>query len=127
GREWNYSVATDVLGRVVEVVSGPPLDEFFADEVFKPLGMIDTAFSLDEDAARRLARLYVPSPGTRRARALDTALGDGGVRAIHRPSCLSGAGGSSTAPGTTTGSPRCCSMVASRRGCACSGAGRCAS
>ncbi len=44
GTEWNYSVATDVLGRVVEVVSGQRLDEFLASRIFGPLGMTDTAF-----------------------------------------------------------------------------------
>jgi CubicO group peptidase (beta-lactamase class C family) len=39
GAEWNYSVSTDVLGRVVEVVSGQSLDEFFAERIFEPLGM----------------------------------------------------------------------------------------
>ena len=44
GSQWNYSVATDVLGRVVEVASGQRLDEFFTDRIFRPLGMTDTAF-----------------------------------------------------------------------------------
>ena len=39
GTEWNYGVSTDVLGRVVEVLSGRPLDAFFAEQVFAPLGM----------------------------------------------------------------------------------------
>ncbi|HZG88900.1 MAG TPA: serine hydrolase domain-containing protein, partial [Pseudonocardia sp.] len=63
GAEWNYSVATDVLGRVVEVASGRPLDEFFAEEVFGPLDMTDTAFSVPADDVDRLAALYVPKPG----------------------------------------------------------------
>ena len=44
GAEWNYSVATDVLGRVIEVVSGQRLDEFFAARILRPLGMTDTGF-----------------------------------------------------------------------------------
>src|ERR1700757_741238 len=44
GAEWNYSVATDVLGRVVEVASGRSLDDFFEQRIFRPLGMTDTAF-----------------------------------------------------------------------------------
>ena len=44
GAEWNYSVSTDVLGRVVEVVSGQPLDEFFSSRILRPLGMTDTGF-----------------------------------------------------------------------------------
>src|SRR5712672_1503823 len=44
GTEWNYSVATDVLGRVIEVASGQSLDEFFAQRILGPLGLTDTAF-----------------------------------------------------------------------------------
>ncbi|MGN6473543.1 MAG: serine hydrolase domain-containing protein, partial [Mycobacteriales bacterium] len=44
GTEWLYSVATDVVGRLVEIWSGKPLDEFFADEIFRPLDMADTGF-----------------------------------------------------------------------------------
>ena len=59
GRAWNYSVATDVLGRIVEVASGLPLDEFFRTRLFEPLGMRDTGFSIDRADADRLATLYV--------------------------------------------------------------------
>src|SRR5689334_9846733 len=61
GTEWNYSVATDVLGRVVEVASGQRLDDFFRTRILDPLGMADTGFYLDEDAADRLAALYMPT------------------------------------------------------------------
>ena len=44
GTSWNYSVATDILGRVVEVVSGMTLDRFFEERIFAPLGMHDTSF-----------------------------------------------------------------------------------
>src|SRR5262249_30097300 len=60
GTEWNYSVATDVLGRVVEVASGQRLDEFFAARVLGPLGMTDTAFYAGDEGAGRLAALYTP-------------------------------------------------------------------
>ncbi len=62
GAEWNYSVATDVLGRVVEVVSGRPLDAFLSEEILGPLGMVDTGFSVPESELGRLAELYVPTP-----------------------------------------------------------------
>src|SRR5580693_714259 len=55
GAEWNYSVATDVLGRVVEVASGRRLDEFFAERIFGPLGMADTGFWVGEADQGRLA------------------------------------------------------------------------
>jgi CubicO group peptidase (beta-lactamase class C family) len=62
GSEWLYSVATDVLGRLVEVVSGQPLDEFFAEHIFNPLGMVDTGFSVEPDRQHRLAALYAMAP-----------------------------------------------------------------
>jgi CubicO group peptidase (beta-lactamase class C family) len=58
GSEWNYSVATDVLGRVVEAASGQSLDEFFAQRIFGPLGMTDTAFYVAPEDLGRLAALY---------------------------------------------------------------------
>jgi CubicO group peptidase (beta-lactamase class C family) len=88
GAEWNYSVATDVLGRVVEVASGQRLDEFFGDRILRPLGMTDTAFWADEAAQKRLAALYSPGPEGRATR-LD-ALGKG---ALREPLMLGGGGG----------------------------------
>lgn len=87
GSEWNYSVSTDVLGRFIEVVSRQPLDEFFEQRIFTPLGMIDTSFGTDD--VERLAALYVPEPGTRKAMRND-ALGHLGV---GRPDYFSGGGG----------------------------------
>jgi CubicO group peptidase (beta-lactamase class C family) len=66
GTEWNYSVATDVLGRVVEVASGQSLDDFFAARILRPLGMTDTAFQATD--VGRLATLYVAGPGNRPVR-----------------------------------------------------------
>jgi CubicO group peptidase (beta-lactamase class C family) len=62
GTEWQYSVATDVLGRLVEVISGQPLDEFFASRIFGPLGMTDTAFFAGADRASRLGPVYTAGP-----------------------------------------------------------------
>ena len=64
GSEWNYSVATDVLGRVIEVISGARLDQFFAERIFEPLKMPDTRFWVPEADAGRLAAFYSPQPGT---------------------------------------------------------------
>ncbi len=88
GAEWNYSVASDVLGRVVEVASGQPLDRFFAERIFGPLGMVDTRFFVDGDDAQRFAALYVRGPDGRATRfdALGTA-------ALRPPAVLSGGGG----------------------------------
>jgi CubicO group peptidase (beta-lactamase class C family) len=64
GSEWNYGVSTDVLGRLVEVISGQPLDEFFEQRIFTPLGMTSTSFGLREtDDPDSLARLYGAVPG----------------------------------------------------------------
>ncbi len=58
GKRWNYGVSFDVLGRVVEVVSGQPLDCFFQERIFKPLNMVDTGFAVPQDQLHRFAALY---------------------------------------------------------------------
>ena len=63
GTSWNYSLSTDVLGRVIEVASGKPLDEFFRDRIFTPLKMKDTAFFLPPEKVGRLATLYQAAGG----------------------------------------------------------------
>jgi len=63
GTKWNYGLSTDVLGRVVEVVSGAPLDEFFRKHVFEPLKMRDTCFYVPDDKADRVSTLYTDGPG----------------------------------------------------------------
>jgi CubicO group peptidase (beta-lactamase class C family) len=89
GTEWNYSMSTDVLGRLVEVVSGQPLDEFLDRRILGPLGMADTGFWIQPDAADKLAALYVAARGTRRAVRQD-GLGRIGT---GKPLYLSGGGG----------------------------------
>lgn len=94
GTEWNYSVASDVLGRVIEVASGMNLDQFFNERIFQPLGMQDTRFWVDDGDSDRLAALYSPQPNTLQAlrnNALDRI-------GRQRPaSCLGGDGLVSTA------------------------------
>ena len=58
GEQFAYGLNTDLLGYFVEVVSGKPLDRYFAEEIFEPLGMSDTYFYLPEDKADRLVTLY---------------------------------------------------------------------
>ena len=58
GTSWEYSVATDVLGRVVEVVSDKPLDAFIKARIFDPLGMVDTCFYVPEAQQGRLVAFY---------------------------------------------------------------------
>lgn len=60
GTAWQYSSATSVVGRLVEVISGQSLDEFFYERIFGPLDMPDTHFFLDESYAERLAAQYTP-------------------------------------------------------------------
>jgi CubicO group peptidase (beta-lactamase class C family) len=58
GDRWEYSLGVDVLGRLVEVISGKPLDEFFRTRIFEPLGMKDTYFYLPDNKVERLATAY---------------------------------------------------------------------
>ena len=62
GDKWNYSVSTDVLGYLVEVMSGMKLEEYFKEYIFEPLEMMDTSFSCPEEKLDRLASLYEHIP-----------------------------------------------------------------
>lgn len=63
GSAWLYSLATDACGALVEVISGRPFDLFLHEEIFAPLGMVDTAFHLPADKLDRLAAYYRQKPG----------------------------------------------------------------
>ncbi|WP_405626435.1 beta-lactamase family protein [Streptomyces sp. NBC_00016] len=86
GTQWNYSVATNVLGRIIEVVSGRPLDEFIAERIFRPLGMPDAGFQVTDEQAGRLAELYSDADSGGIERIL-------GLPLFGRPRFLSGSGG----------------------------------
>jgi len=58
GEKWQYSASNDVLGRLIEVASGQPIADFFAEKIFQPLGMTDTGFYVPEKKGDRLAALY---------------------------------------------------------------------
>jgi CubicO group peptidase (beta-lactamase class C family) len=58
GARWNYSMSTDVLGRLVEVVSGMPFDAFLRTRIFEPLGMRDTEFRIADSKRARVSRSY---------------------------------------------------------------------
>ena len=58
GEAWQYGFSYDVLGRLVEVISGQPLDQFFEERIFRPLRMVDSCFYLPPDKAGRLAPVY---------------------------------------------------------------------
>ncbi len=104
GTEWNYGVSTDVLGRVVEVVSGLDLETYLQRFVLQPLGMSDTSFYIDDENRKsRLASLYIPHPESGTAIEAPAAL----LRP-DRPMYLSGGGG---LYGTASDYMRFCQML----------------
>ncbi|MFD1189889.1 MULTISPECIES: serine hydrolase domain-containing protein [Phenylobacterium] len=62
GEQWMYSLATDVCGALVEIISGKPLAQFFEEEIFQPLGMVDTAFQVAPDKLDRFCANYQRGP-----------------------------------------------------------------
>jgi CubicO group peptidase (beta-lactamase class C family) len=72
GTRWNYSVSTDVLGYLIEVISGQRFDVYLREHVFEPLGMRDTSFTIAEEQLARLACNYERQP-------------DGSLRLIDAP------------------------------------------
>lgn len=64
GERWGYGRSTDVLGRVIEVVSGMPLGEFLRERILGPLGMVDTAFHVEPGQHHRIAEPYPVDPDT---------------------------------------------------------------
>jgi CubicO group peptidase (beta-lactamase class C family) len=58
GSEWNYSISTDIVGYLCEVFSGQPLDHYLRDQIFEPLGMVDTGFHVRESEIDRFAACY---------------------------------------------------------------------
>jgi CubicO group peptidase (beta-lactamase class C family) len=89
GTGWNYSVSTDVLGAVVERVSGQKLDAYFRDHIFAPLKMDDTFFKVPQDKIDRLTDCYTFVPGKGRV------MYDRGAESAwsRQPKLLSGGGG----------------------------------
>jgi CubicO group peptidase (beta-lactamase class C family) len=77
GEKWEYSLGVDVLGRLVEVVSGKPLDEFFRTRIFEPLGMKDTYFYPPDNKLDRLATAYTYYEGKGLERFPDTPITEG--------------------------------------------------
>jgi CubicO group peptidase (beta-lactamase class C family) len=94
GTRWNYSVATDVIGHLIELISGQRLDAYLRERILDPLGMRDTGFVLEDEQVARFAANYERQ-------------GDGSLKMIDNPeqssyrkrSFFSGGGGLlSTAP-----------------------------
>ncbi len=84
GSAWAYGPSTDVLGYLVEVISGMPLDRFFEEKIYKPLGMTDTYFYPLDEKKSRMATIYTPAKPS-------------GIEAVSMPArgtkFFSGAGG----------------------------------
>lgn len=89
GTDWTYGVSTDVLGRVVEVVSGQSLDEFFQQRIFQPLDMKDTSFFVPAEKSDRFATNYT-SDGKGKLTLLDAPATSSYLKS---PKLLSGGGG----------------------------------
>jgi CubicO group peptidase (beta-lactamase class C family) len=97
GERWVYGFSTDVLGYLVEVVSGMTLAEFFQSRIFDRLGMQDTHFYLPPDKRSRLAAVYQATEDGRIVRAPDEGMGQGDYIEGPRLSFSGGAGLLSTA------------------------------
>ncbi|QSP96236.1 beta-lactamase family protein [Marinobacter salinisoli] len=89
GTAWNYSVSTDVLGYLVQQLSGQPLDDYFRDHIFRPLGMDDTGFHVAPEKQSRLAACYLHQPGDQMKLQDDPERS----RYLREPRFLSGGGG----------------------------------
>jgi len=100
GTRWEYSVGIDVIGRVIEVVTGQSLAETFRRRIFAPLGMDETGFAVTEPLRDRFAALYTRLPGN----AMDLNAGTSATAPLRiidavaqspffNPTCLSGGGG----------------------------------
>ena len=90
GDKWNYSVATDICGRLIEVLSGMTLDDYFTKYIFKPLKMKDTGFYVPKNKIKRFAACYERTP-KEYLRLQDT--GDSKSGYSSSPLHLSGGGG----------------------------------
>jgi CubicO group peptidase (beta-lactamase class C family) len=89
GTHWNYGLSTDIVGRLVEILSGQRFDDYLRQELFEPLGMADTGFYVPEESLGRLAACYQYRPATT-PRLMD---GEFANRVTRPHPYLSGAGG----------------------------------
>ncbi len=90
GARWNYGVSTDVVGRLVEVISGQDLQSYFNEHILGPLGMTDTFFGVPDDKLDRYAELYTPNED------MSLKLADTAQKSVYRAANIrtfSGGGG----------------------------------
>ncbi len=108
GSRWHYGLSTDVLGYLIEVISGLAFDEFLKQRIFMPLGMDDTSFHVPPEKIDRLATMYGPAE-------------DGGIQVVDAPATseyskpkrfLRAVVDSFPPPPTMCGLLRCCLMTA---------------
>lgn len=90
GTRFCYSIATDVLGYLIEVISGKPLDQFLKERLFDPLEMDDTDFFVSSDKAHRLTSLYGQDDNPGRIKLLEKSAESSFLK---KPLLLSGGGG----------------------------------
>src|SRR3954449_3120164 len=100
GEAWNYSVATDVLGYLIGLISGKPFEQFLKERIFDPLGMNDTDFFVPKDKAHRFAACYSADPqggmtfhATERKGSLTLQDDPATSSFLSPPSLISGGGG----------------------------------
>ncbi len=89
GEAWNYSVATDVVGWLVQLVSGQPFEDYVATRILNPCGMADTGFHVPEARAHRLTSCYQPGEDGRLCLQDDAAISS----FLKPPTFVSGGGG----------------------------------
>lgn len=92
GTRWNYGVSIDVIGRVIEVVTGKPLDQVFRENILEPLGMHDTAFQVDPAKRHRLAALYQKTADEKLS-LIETGEASDWANPNNPVTCFSGGGG----------------------------------
>jgi len=107
GEQWMYSLATDVCGALVEIISGKPFAQYLSEEIFQPLGMVDTAFQVAPEKIDRFCANYQRGPDKKLKLIDDPATSD----FAKEPGFKSGGGGLT---GTTADYMRFCEML--RRG-----------
>jgi len=107
GERWLYSFSTDVCGALVEIISGQPFDQYLKENLFEPLGMVDTAFYVPPEKAQRLAANYRRAPDKSLQLIDDPTSSD----YLKNPVFFSGGGG---LVGTSADYMRFCEML--RRG-----------
>jgi CubicO group peptidase (beta-lactamase class C family) len=93
GKAWNYSVSTDVLGYLVEVISGQPFEKYLVEKVIQPLGMIDTDFFVPDSKHDRFAANYAAGPSSPDGRGKLDLIDDPGKSRYLKPRTVNSGGG----------------------------------